>query len=142
MFLRQLSFESPPKSLLLPLNEIEQLENLFPNKDYAHVYASYGVPLPLAEWAQDALQMKAIVRYQVIQADMEPHIDLGNQQWKYNYILDAGGDNVKTRWWKNKEVVYEHICEENVWYALNILQTHDVVGVTSPRVSLVVRPLL
>lgn len=128
----------PPASLVASVDEVRGMENCFPSSEWAHVYASFKPPPQLVEWAEDHFHQLVLCRYQLIQADLEPHIDIGDEPWKYNLLLTTGGD-VRTRWWHNDHIVEEARLDPMMWYSLNVAQTHDAVGITSPRLSIVVR---
>lgn len=130
-----------PENLIDPLDKIELMVNAFPDKDYAHTYASYVVPSKLVEYLQPYFSYPIMVRYQVIKKDLEVHTDIGSDDYKLNYLLDLGGNEVVTKWWDNDEVVHQQLLETNTWYSLNVKVPHNVENVTSPRVSIVVRPL-
>lgn len=128
----------PPPHLVASIDEVLQMENCFPASEWAHVYASFKPPQQLVEWAEDVFDNVVLVRYQLIQQNLEPHIDIGDEPWKYNLILTTGGD-VTTRWWDGDVVMETAKLEPLMWYSLNVHQTHDIIGLTSPRLSIVVR---
>ena len=125
------------------LETIETFENVFPDKEFAHTYASYSVPTELAELIQQYFDYPVLTRYQVIKKQLPIHTDVGIKGFKCNYLLTSGGESVKTRWWDKIEtpnnVVYEMTCKLNTWYNLNIEIPHDISDVTGPRISITVR---
>lgn len=91
-----------------------------------------------------------------------PHID-DSKARKYGiiYLLDPGGDNVITRWYKKKkeaehlpidegmlityknlECVYEHKLEPYTWYIGDYSQIHSIENLTRMRtaIGIVVKP--
>ena len=130
-----------PESLIDPLDKIELMENAFPDKEYAHIYASYVVPTKLVEYLQPHFSYPIMVRYQVIKRDLEVHIDIGPDDYKLNYLLDMGGNNVITKWWDSDEVIHQQCLETATWHSLNVKVPHSVENLTSTRVSIVVRRL-
>jgi hypothetical protein len=135
-----------PDNLLKSLDEIETYENAFPYKDYADTYASYIVNDDLTEWIQNYFDKKMVVRYQVIKKILPIHVDIGIKGIKYNYLLETGGEAVKTRFWDSVEnptkILFETISKKNEWHYLNIEVPHDISEVSSPRISVIVRESL
>ena len=129
-----------PENLIDPLDKIELMENAFPDKDYFHTYASYIAPPELKKYLQLMFDYPIMVRYQVIKKDMEVHTDLGSDTFKLNYLLNLGGEHVITRWWNGTQIIHEQQLNTRTWYSLNVKIPHDVVNLTSTRISIVVRP--
>lgn len=134
--------ERVPENLLDPLENIELMENAFPDKSYAHTYASYIPPARLVDYLQSCLDYPVIVRYQVIRKDLGVHTDIGLNTHKLNYLLAQGGTDVVTKWWDNDKVIHEQQLQNHTWYSLNVKIPHSVDRVISPRVSIVVRPAM
>lgn len=85
-----------------------------------------------------------------------PHIDNpAEREHGFLYLLKAGGNNVKTRWYeineeyKHAEVIYntaipydrltlveEHCLEENTWHWMNFSKAHSVENQESTRIAL------
>ena len=128
-----------PEYFNLSLEEIEELENVFPYKDYNHTFASYAVPQELSDFIQEYFHYPVLTRYQVIKSKVPVHTDLGIVGVKYNYVFQTGGEQVWTRFWDMGEIV-ERVCiKERVWHSLQIDVPHDVTTVDHARISLTVR---
>lgn len=132
-----------PIDLICSLPEIETYENVFPNKEVVETYASYRSPNYLNNFIQKYFDYPIVVRYQVIKKDLPIHIDLGEEDMKYNYLITTGGENVTTRFWDScndpKKILYEVVTEQAKWHHLNIKVPHQVINVLSPRVSITVK---
>jgi hypothetical protein len=133
-----------PQDLIDDLDTIKTYVNAFPYKEVEHIYASYVAPEKLTAFIQNQFDTPVMVRYQVISEDLEVHIDHGTDDYKLNYLVHLGGDNVITRWWNSEQsdatMLHSEVFESHKWYKLNVAIPHDVVGIISPRVSIVVRP--
>ena len=133
-----------PYDLIDDLNTIKTYTNAFPYKEIEHIYASYVAPEKLTAFVQSQFGTPIKVRYQVISQNLEVHIDLGTDEYKLNYVIHSGGNNVTTRWWSGEQVdatvLHSEVLKTSKWYNLNVAIPHDVIGITSPRVSIVVRP--
>lgn len=140
MFYKEVDFLPEVPSLFdLSLEEIQELENVFPHKDYDHTFASYAAPRELADFMQEYFDYPVLTRYQVIRDKVPVHTDLGIVGVKYNYIFQNGGDEVWTRFWNMGEIA-ERVCiKERVWHSLQIDIPHDVTQVDRARISLTVR---
>jgi len=130
-----------PNYFNLSLEEIEEFENVFPDKDYNHTFASYVAPQELSDFIQKHFTYSVITRYQVIKKNVPVHVDsgIGIEGIKYNYILQSGGSGVTTRWW-DKGSITESVCiKERVWHSLQVNVPHDVTKVNGARISLTVK---
>ena len=84
-----------------------------------------------------------------------PHTDGGPRRYILNYLVDAGGDQVETRWYQepgyglyregdamqfpessNLRVIHTEIFPSKSWTCLFGKVIHSVVGLTSPRMQL------
>jgi hypothetical protein len=132
-----------PAYLLDTIDIIETYQNVYPDTSYASTYASYAVPDKLSKWIQQYFEYPVITRYQVIKKQLPVHIDWGITGIKYNYLLETGGENVKTLWWDSvddpKEIKFETISKLNIWHTLNIEEPHSISEINSPRISVTVR---
>lgn len=72
------------------------------------------------------------------------HIDMPGRLWTFNYILDPGGDNVETRFFKsmnlNEGPIKAHICKPKTWYLLETQRPHDVINLSCERSMLTIFP--
>jgi hypothetical protein len=132
-----------PNNLIKSLEEIESYENTFPYKDHTHTFASYIANDDLTDWVQSFFTKKMLVRYQVIKQKLIIHTDIGITGIKYNYLLETGGEAVKTRFWDSvenpSEILFETVSKKHQWHYLDIGIPHDITEVTSPRISIVAR---
>ena len=82
------------------------------------------------------------------------HTDSYPRRWVLNYMYAVGGENIRTRWFKEPgqpvvrppltvpnnlarlELLHSTIIEPHRWYLLNSSVLHDVVGITSSRESI------
>lgn len=127
-----------PTDLLDPIEKIVTFENKFPDKTFAHTYASYKAPKPLNNYVQSLFDYPVFVTYQVIHKQLPKHVDVGIVGKKYNYLLDTGGD-VSTRWYEDDKLVFEVKSKPFIWHTLKIDTMHDITAPTHTRLSVVVR---
>lgn len=130
-----------PSHLIKSLDVIETYENLHPYPDNP-VYASRVVNPDLEEWIQSLFDHPVSVRYQIIKGILPVHVDHTPTDFKLNYIVADGGDNVYTRWWDDAKnpttIVQERHLDENTWYKLNVRLPHNVTEPESTRISITV----
>jgi len=133
---------SIPESMIDPLEDIEQRQNLHPLK-IPHAYATYFVSDELQQWGQQFFDFNVDVRYQVIKVALTPHIDFGDNEFKYNYLLTLGGKEVTTMWWDAVNSPNPSVCSvvlpEKTWHRINILQPHSISELTSVRLSVTMK---
>lgn len=125
-----------PDEFLLSGEHIRSLRCLSPQKAFEAGYASY---LPdneteLTDYLFKYFNTDIEVRYQLITNDLPMHQDICEQDYKFNYVYETGGDNVLTQW-EGEEIV----CEPYTWYRLNVRNYHAVSNVVSDRLSITVK---
>ena len=127
-----------PNDLIDDLNTINSRGNIFPIKDVEHIYASYLVSPDLKKFLQSYFDYPINARYQVIRQQLPVHVDVGDLPYKFNYLIDTGGE-VKTRWWSQiedpKNLEYGKYLKPNTWYKLNVAIPHDISSISRPRIS-------
>ena len=130
-----------PKELIEDLSSIIDKSNLFDGEAQEEQYASYPVSQELYDFIQQHFEYPVIVRYQVIQENLKIHVDKDVEE-KYNYIIEAGGNNVITLWHRSKfpKSIYAKLnAQPNTWYLLNVKFPHSVQNVEKPRISITVK---
>lgn len=106
------------------------------NQDYPY-FKTKPVEAELHSWLQDIFSFKIYPQYQLVYNGLPIHIDKGNRIIAYNYILDAGGDNVRT-------VIYDHRyiplqiekISANRWHSIATSMLHGVHGINSVRIAI------
>jgi hypothetical protein len=140
-FYKTVNLPKIPEKLIDDLSTIQKKENqhqLAPD-----IYGTYHVSESLYNFVQSKFKNKVKVMYQLIKKDLPIHKDKVIDYYKLNYVIDLGGNNVKTRWFTDQKdtIILETILEPKVWYALNVFKYHDVINLTSPRLSITVKTL-
>lgn len=131
----------------VPSDLIESIQSIInkPNKEASIIVNEYPyfktkpVKLDLHSWLQELFPFEITPQYQLIFNGLPIHIDKGNRIIAYNYILDTGGDNVKT-------VVYDHrykplqieVIEANKWHSIRTSMLHGVHGIQSNNVRIAI----
>jgi len=144
----------PEHLLEYDLDVIESMENTFPYADWIDSVASYTVPQELHDWCQSHFDFPVSVKYLVVKKLLTPHIDHGIEGYKYSYVVDPGGEGIKTYFWDNSDkweksriakvnytrpeeidnIITSTICERNKWYRLYISEFHGVDKPERPRI--------
>lgn len=133
----------PPHELLDDIPTIIQTRKNMHFDIHSKVYGSYTTNPDLESFYQQYFDNEIVCRYQLINDELPIHIDGGlEDQWKYNYLLDTGGQ-VYTSFWTSvndsPQLVYRTICEPLTWYHLNVSMPHSISKPDSTRFSLVIR---
>jgi len=128
----------PYDFLLLP-DEIELLTCATPEL-WEHGYGSFIPEDPeLEEFLAPYFDGDLTVRYQMILNDLPAHTDICEQDWKYNFLYDSGGDDVQTHWWVANEITDTLRAKVHEWTKLNVKIEHSVSGISYPRLSITVK---
>ena len=127
--------------------------NIDPEKE--SIFAVYDVSDELLEQYQSHFPYKVAVRWQIVTGDLPIHYDWGTSSDKYLYLTDTGGDDVKTEFYSELDddpieggsldiegrTLIKTIQEvPNSWFRINVKTPHRVVGITRPRIALIIRP--
>lgn len=98
----------------------------------------------LQDWLEKNLPFKFVAQYQIIYLGIPIHKDEANRKLAYNYLLDQGGNNVKTIIFDdNKTILQSEILPLKSWHSIKTDMYHGIFGLqkNNPRVSLSVTPL-
>ena len=131
-------------------------------------YFMYSVNYqPLVDWLLEFIpaynqqnSLWLIITKHANQGRMIVHTDI-SRKFVVNYIIDPGGDQVSTNWWReighslirgkkdpgqqtdtghvkydNLELLESVVCEKNNWYMTQTNVLHDVSNINSPRIFL------
>lgn len=138
----------PPKSVISSYDEVLTLIDSFDHRreESRKVYAMYEPTERLQEWANSQFDYPVVASYQLLLKDLPFHSDRGGEDQdgnpatiRWNYLLTTGG--ARTLWRdENEEILCDFACQAGIWYQLDIVTQHCVVGVTSPRLSISIRP--
>lgn len=78
------------------------------------------------------------VIYQVLRAGIPKHTD-ARRYGIINYVINAGGDNVVTKWYdSDNNVIETRVVEEKKWYKMKTDIDHTIEGMTSDRLMLTI----
>jgi hypothetical protein len=75
--------------------------------------------------------------YQIIKKGISTHKDVG-RKIIYNYILDAGGDQVYTNFYAEDKTteLFSVKIPAHTWHKMDVSFFHNVVGIETPRVAI------
>jgi hypothetical protein len=89
----------------------------------------------LQSWLQSIFYFKVYAQYQLIYNGLPIHIDKNNRVTAYNYLLNAGGDNVKTSIYDNNyKILQSERIDLKRWHRINTGMLHGVHGIQSNNV--------
>ncbi len=134
------NFPPIPEHLILSLEEIRKLNPVVLKKSDGSVYEvdwyrSYFCNEELTQWIKDNIPINVhYVEYIVTTKPVTLHTDLGRKE-AFNYILNAGGDNVVTEFYSEDKstLIDKIVCEPETWYGLNVSAPHCVSMQTETR---------
>jgi len=101
------------------------------------IYGLYNCENELTDFLKSLFPECTRFRYQTLKDGVPRHIDVGRSVC-YNYILQAGGSNVETVWWKNDKEIYRTCIPEKKWHKLNVSIEHTVENIETERLSITV----
>ena len=139
IFYQEIDFiPTVPAELIMPLDKVEQAENLNFRKDPD--IGSYFLNDSLRDWIEPFFDFAVQSRYQILKKVLPIHADGFNTlTWKYIYVYETGGENVKTIWYNSvmdNRTIKSVVLKKNTWYKINIKIPHTISSVSSPRCSI------
>lgn len=118
-------------------------------------YSRWAAKSDLVDWLKEHIsESVTLAGVQVISSDVPLHCD--KRKWALNYLIEAGGENVVTGFYKlpEKDAIQppgsryafardeEELCSTtfrlNSWHLLNTNVLHKVTGVTGKRVAITI----
>ena len=134
---RILDLPQVPKELILPIEQVLELENIFGGK--SKNYTIHEVQDDLRVWLQKIFPNNIKFRYQTLVDGVPIHRDRGRDT-ALNYIIDTGGENVQTVWYDKDKVKITHsvILTSGVWHELQVNHYHTVTNIQGRRFAITV----
>lgn len=112
--------------------------NIIYKEKFEKYYGWYLMPESLQQWFRQNISPDIYFGIQVITEQMPIHKDVGadpksRTELKFNYLIDTGGNNVRTCYYDQEEnLTATYVLEPHVWYMLNVRELHAVYDL-SPR---------
>ena len=139
-YIKYIDLPRVPKHLIEPLRHIITK----PPKNGSYVSAEYAyfktkhVKNDLNLWLQSLLKFEVQAQYQLVYDGLPIHVDK-HRIFAYNYLLDAGGDNVETAIYdENHKLLQSEKLELNRWHRIDTGMPHCVHGIDPDRVRIAI----
>lgn len=150
-YINYLDFPSVPEHLLDSVSSILAGPNIsyVTKQDFFQQRAANS---ELIQWAEENIHgvpFKFKAQYQIIGHGIPIHRDVGYQgstprTLAINYILDTGGDNIRTVIYdNNKNILESHVIQPMKWHSIQVNMLHCVLGLVPGkfRVALSLSPI-
>jgi hypothetical protein len=130
----------------VPEHLIESVQDIInkPNKEVSIVPSDYAyfktrhVSDELNAWLQPMFDFKIYPQYQLVYKGLPIHIDMGRIA-AYNYLLDTGGDVVRTAIYDGKNNLLQiEKLELKRWHRINTSMPHCVHGINHDKVRVAI----
>lgn len=150
---------TPKPEDIIDLQEIRAQANICPTANIdphkESIFSVYDVSTELQELYQSHFDYTVSVRWQIVTDSLPIHYDWGKSVDKYLYLIDAGGEEVKTEFWsalpddtidggsttvENRTLICDIHETKNHWFRINVKEPHRVVNIIRPRIALIIRP--
>jgi hypothetical protein len=132
-----LDFPMVPDHLILPMDEVLQLENIFGGE--TKNYTIHECQDELKEHLKVLFPEYTKFRYQTLIGEIPVHKDRGRTH-AINYLIKSGGTDVKTYWYKEDWTtpIYGIKLPEKTWYELQVDQYHSVLNIETRRFAITI----
>ena len=154
----------PEELLTYNIEEIATMKNQFGDSK-VQSYSTHNVSDDLYDFLRPYLGNNIQIRYQIMRKQLPIHIDahvLSGMSHVFNYVLLAGGEDIKTRWWEvlnkdqlmfvkdrprkiiwgdeqdKKQLLHEIVIPLKRWHNLQINIPHDISKINTPRLGITV----
>lgn len=140
-FYQELNIPSIPNHLLHldPNYIVNNYSNVWKVFD-TEVYRQYQVSKNLIDFLQPFFDfdITANLKYQILSKDIPIHKDVGRIK-AINYLIDPGGEDVKTTWYSDDLVpLFEKEILKNKWHTINTEIKHGISGIKDKRLALTI----
>jgi hypothetical protein len=140
MFVTMLDWQSLPNSLIDDnLESILKLKDCSPFPDYEN-FRQYKIEnKDLLDLIQKNFSFDVYnnTYYQVIKNDLPIHVDI--RKSAFNYIINAGGNEVYTVFYDdNENELFKINLPKYKWHCLDVSKPHNVRGITGTRIAVTV----
>jgi hypothetical protein len=135
MCITYLDYPKVPEELLKELPALLSTEDEFPKFTGVENYAAmqcYQITGPLLEWIKNHIPIKfsSVAHINHISDTIVIHRDYQVERYKVNYIFDAGGPAVQTRFYDDdKNLIDQHVVPEGQWHTFDSMIYHNVTGI-------------
>jgi hypothetical protein len=152
-YIEYIDLPSVPEHLIEPLQDIINK----PPKNFSFIAPEYpffktrNVSDDLEVWLQTIFKFDVWPQYQLVFDGVPIHIDPGpgpgepgsidpgGRIFAYNYLLDTGGDNVKTAIYdKNNNLLQSEELELKRWHRINTGMPHAVHGINPDKIRIAI----
>ena len=111
------------------LRVARESDNIFPFKDLYGNFKIYDANNKIKQWVDQHFDWPNVIHIRTIDKVLHPHVDIGCS-YICNFILEAGGNNVHTKWFDsvepNANVLEDHILPSGQWVGIDVSQPHGV----------------
>jgi len=123
-----------PENLILPVEEILELENHATWDNVTEKYTLHRCQDELSDYLKEMFPESIGFWYHTIVEELPIHKNgdfstFYNRELpstRLNYIIDSGGENVRTNWYDNEELIESVVFPERVWHELEVFVYHNV----------------
>ena len=142
MTFRFLDIPKIPEHLILPIDQVLKLENVFEGRGlYKHSdnYTIHNVQEELKEYLQPLFPNYSNFRYQTLRGEIPVHKDW-SRNIAINYVIDPGGDNAYTVWYEEDYTtpIQDVKFPIQQWHEIRVDLYHNVTGITGQRFAITV----
>jgi hypothetical protein len=150
MYIDYINFPNVPEELLESTNDILGKETRSVNTyegdtlpiSSGHKHAGSitrkEISRDLKKWLQSVCSFPVDARYLILTSDAPIHRDPKYRPQAYNYIIQAGGNNVATTVYNDDfKILKSLVIPEKTWYCLNTEKLHGVQGILQNELRIV-----
>jgi hypothetical protein len=145
MYIEYIDLPNIPEELLESYTDILNKPSLLINNYSGNSIPSFvesiqrkEVSNNLIEWLQTVLEFPVRAQYLILSTTAPIHKDPKSRPQAYNYIINAGGDNVVTTIYSdNFTALKALVIPEKTWHCLDTGRFHSIQGISKDQYRIV-----
>lgn len=119
---------------------VETKENIFTFSKYKN-YSVYPLTDKVSSWIDKNFNWPHRQKIYTIENMLATHVDM-DCTYSFNFIIDAGGSDVHTKWFSGvddtAEIIEDHVISAGIWHRLDVTVAHGVFNIPPNRKRIVI----
>ena len=137
IYFNYLDLPTVPEHLILPVEEVLELENIFGGE--TKNYTIHECQDELRDYLKNLFPHRDTFRYQTLIHSIPVHKDRGRTT-AINYLINTGGADVQTIWYEEDYTTptYRVVLSKRRWHEIQVDRYHTVTNIQQRRFAITI----
>lgn len=137
IYFNYLDLPTVPEHLILPVEEVLELENIFGGE--TKNYTIHECQDELRDYLKNLFPHRDTFRYQTLIHSIPVHKDRGRTT-AINYLINTGGADVQTIWYEEDYTTptYRVVLSNRRWHEIQVDRYHTVTNIQQRRFAITI----